>query len=771
MKRLLHRKSFIAAIDFILLIIIWIFFAPVQIGGQAFYVIVNGNSMEPLFHKGDLAILRATNEYSIGDIVDYKYPEIGNVFHRIVGISNGFYQMKGDHNSWVDGYTPVKNEIVAKYWFVIKGVGNYLTFLKSPWIIALIVGLFCVIMGSSMIIQSDEKKKKSKQNVANKVSYKLAGWGNGYWWTIYAIGLAALVLGVFAFTRPVMRTEKDSIPYEQKGIFSYNGSVGQEVYDTKNIQTGDPIYTTLSCNIHFLFDYSLVSSETFSGGGTYQVSAILQANNGWKKSFILVPESQFTGNSFHSDASFNTCDLNTIIKNTEAATQVENLQYSLVLNPVVQTKGQLAGVDLTDSFAPKLTFTVDPLELYLPGNFDATNDPINPTASGNVERSYIETNTLPIFGFQLPVSTARKIAVIVFLLSLIGIVAPMTIFNRAAQKDKKLQAKMLIGPMLVETLVSPVSGNERIVDLTSFEDLAALSERYNSTVFFHQQPLFTDYLVRENVLVYRFRQMIPLPEGKDQADFQREIYRALKKNEFALFFQPIYSIQNNKITQVEALLRWQHPEKGLLVASEFLPQAEKSELICLIDNWVLQKACRQLREWKESGSLQFVLTINISIQQLRDANLSKNIQDALLENQLPTDCLSIEISLDQLIFDTIVLNNLKQIRQLGVNVTVKSGDSGAINKLHQLEDVDQLKLSQNLVKQAISDPTSGSATHEIIEEAHRKKVGVTAVGVETSEEMGFFRLNACDSIQGNILSKPLSSGEIGQVIKENKGLK
>jgi signal peptidase I len=771
MKRLINLKTITPAISFVLFLLVWIFFAPIQVGGQSYYVIVNGNSMEPLFHKGDLVVLRTANEYAVGDIVDYKYPGIGNVFHRIVGINGGFYQMKGDHNSWVDGYTPVKREIVAKYWFVIKGIGKYLTFLKSPWIIALIAGLFCVIMGSSMIIKSDGKKKKNKQNVAARVSYKLANWRDGYWWTVYAIALAALVLGVFAFTRPLMRTGKDSISYSQKGTFSYNGGVAQAIYDTKEIQTGDPIYTTLSCNIHFLFDYSLESSEGFTGGGTYQVSAILQASNGWKKSFILVPENQFTGNSFHSDASFDTCDLNTIIKNTEAITQVENLQYSLILSPLVQTKGQLAGVVLNESFSPKLTFIVDPLELYLPNNSDPTNDPVHPAVSGNVERSYIETNTLPILGLQLPVATARKIALIVFLLSLIGIVVPMALFSQAAQKDKKLQAKMLIGPMLVETLVSPVSGNERIVDLSSFEDLASLSERSNSTVFFHQQPLFTDYLVRENALVYRFRQMIPLPEGKDQADFQKEIYRALKKDEFILFYQPIYSIQNNKITQVEALLRWQHPEKGLLLAGEFLPQAEKSDLICLIDNWVLQKACQQLREWKESGSLQFNLAINISIQQLRDPNLSKNIQDALLENQLPTDCLSIEISLDQLLFDTVVLNNLKQIRQLGVNVTVKSGDSGAINKLHQLEDVDQLKLSQNLVKQAISDPTSGSATHEIIEEAHRKKVGVTAVGVETSEEMGFFRLNACDGIQGNMLSKPLPSGEFNKIISQKNSAK
>ena len=395
-------------------------------------------------------------------------------------------------------------------------------------------------------------------------------------------------------------------------------------------------------------------------------------------------------------------------------------------------------------------------------------DPIHPSAEGQVQRTGLEANTLPIFGLALPVDLARKIALAAFVIALIGFLIPMLAFARASRKDKKLQAKMLMGPMLIETQVSPVSGNERIVDLTSFEDLAALSERNNSTVFFHQQALYIDYLVRENALVYRYRQMIALPEGKDRSNIQNEIYRALKKDEFVLFYQPIYLLQDGRITQVEALLRWQHPTKGLLLASEFLPYTEKSKLICLVDNWVLQKACQQMRELKESAALAFALAINVSIQQLRDPALARNIQDALLENQLPPDSLRIEISLDQLLFDTEVMNNLKQIRQMGINTTVKSGNSSAINKLHQLEGVDQLKISQSLVKEVISDPNAGNVTKGIIEEAHRNKVGVTAVGIETNEEMGFFRLNDCDGIQGNILSKPLPSGELKKILYGNK---
>jgi signal peptidase I len=765
MKRLFNLKVFYTVLSLSLFILLWIIFAPIQVGGQSYYVIINGNSMEPLFHKGDLVVLKSAQQFGVGDIVVYKYPGIGNVIHRIISVSGTHYQIKGDNNSWIDGYSPQKNEIIAKYWFSITGVGTIIGKLKSPWIIAGIVGFITLILGLSMITQKTNSDKQQRNSSNNKISYEIAGWRNGYWWVVYGLGIFAILLGIFAFSKPTTIPAKDMLSYTQNGSFSYGGSGEQDVYTSGGIQTGDPIYTALTCNVIFNFDYALNSELAFSGQGTYSIAGVLKASNGWKKSFILIPETQFSGNAITAQSSFDVCSLQTIIDSVEAATKVESLQYSFEFQPLVKINGQLAGNEFKDSFSPILTFLVDPQQLYLAPYDATTEDPIYPSAEGQVEIDEIAVNTLPILGLKVPVVAARGIAAVAFVLSLLGILIPMFLFTKASKEDKKLQAKMLVGQLLVETQVSPVNGNERIIDLTEFEDLVALSERTGSTLFFHQQALYTDYLVRENNLVYRYRQMISLPEGKERSNIENEISQALKNGEFILFYQPIYSLQDGHVTQVEALLRWQHPTKGLLLASEFLPYTEKTNLICLIDNWVLQKACQQMCEWKESGALNFVLAINISIQQLRDPNLAKNIEDALLENQLSPDSLSIEIPLDQLLFDSVVMNNMKNIRQIGVNLTVKSGNTSAIRKLHQLEGVDQLKISQNLVKEVLTDTSAQNVTRHIIEEAHRNKLGVTAVGIETSEEMGFFRLNDCDGIQGNILSRPMSSIELGKVLK------
>lgn len=713
--------------------------------------------MEPSFHKGDLVIVRQATDYSVGDIVVYRYPGIGNVFHRIISSQSGSYQMKGDNNFWTDSFSPEKKDIIGKFWFSIPALGKYLIFIKTPWVIAVFSGILCVMLGLSMI-----RKNEKKKEIFSRHLYSLANWRTPYWFLLYFVGIAALILGVVSFTHPLIRSDAASIPYQQEGKFSYTGEIAQNVYDSKEIQAGEPIYPALGCNIDLLFDYSFSSVQLFSGGGSYSLAAVLQANNGWTRSFELIPETQFVGEGFHVETPLNVCTLETIISDTESITGVNNLQYSLNLKPVVQITGKLGENNLQDVFSPVLTFVLDSQQLYLPQSTSSAEGGggLLQLKTGSLEYSTLVTNSLSILGAQIPVKTGRIVAAIVLGLTLLGMIIPTLIDSFWGNNDRKLHAKMLMGPSLIETQSSPVSGNERIVDVNQLEEIISLSERFESVVFFYQQTLFTDYLVRDQSVVYRYRQTVPLLESSEQTHNQNEIYRAIRENEFALFYQPTYSINKHQITQVEALLRWNHPEKGQLTASQFLFGLEESDLICLIDNWVLQSACRQLREWKEISPLTFVLSINISAQQLHDPKLARNIQDAFLENQLKAGDLSIEISLDQLQFDSVVLNNLKEIRQLGINIAVKSGEEENIRKLYQLEAVDQLKLSPQLTRNLVSNTSQFDWARQMIAEAHKRNLGVTAVGVETSEEMGFLRINSFDGIQGNVISQPVPSKEL-----------
>ncbi len=771
MKRLFNTKALFAAAGFVVVLLIWILFAPVQIGGNAFYVVVNGNSMEPGFSKGDLAVLKTASDFQVGDIVAYKYPGLGDVFHRIVEIKGNSYIMKGDHNSWLDSYQPTQEDLIARYWFAIPKVGLIVSLFKSPWMIALLAGILVLIMGLTMINSSRKELptgKGGKNKLSSRVGFKIARWRESYYWLFYAIGLIALVLGIVAFTRPITKTVNDKVEFQQNGIFTYSGRSDQSVYDTQGFTTGDPVFMALSCKVNFEFQYALLTPGEFNGGGAYQLLAALQGSNGWRRNVELTPEATFTGNKFDSKATLDICALRDLINNTESITAVQYLTYNVVINPKVKVQGQFDGLQLNDSFNPTLTFSIDQEQMYIPLNSNQSENPFQPMTSGFVSTSHTEANTISIFSLQLPVATARTISLVTLLVALLGLAIPMLIFSRSGQQNDKLKAKMMMGPMLVETLASPVSGAERLVDLVTFEDLVQLAESMGTTVFFHQQPLHVDYLVKDGNVVYRYRQPAKLLESRSDDVFIAEVHQAIINNEFALFFQPIRTLEDGRVNQVEALLRWNHPRKGMIMAGDFLPQAELSDAIKLIDQWVIENACAQLKKWQTSGIEPVILSVNISTQQLKDPLLSREIEDALLENQVKPNYLSIELSLDQLTFDAAVLNNLKEIKKLGVIITVKSIDSNSLDKLHTLETVDQLKLGRPIVGQVLQNEQTGKLAQQIIGEAHKKNVDVIAAGVETDEQIGFLRLNACDDVQGYLVSHPLSEKDIDAWLKSTK---
>jgi len=764
MKRLFNLHSITAAASFLAIILVWIFFAPIQVGGKVFYIIVNGSSMETGFHKGDLVLLREAKNYSIGDIVAYSHPDIGTVFHRIIGETADGFVMKGDNNPWTDSYVPNNADILGKYWIKLSNVGNVLSFLRSPLRLALFFGSIVLIIGIIMYLQ-DQKNKKKPGKVIEWAGNRLASWRDGYWWLMYSMGIIGLILGVVCFTRPLQTNLVTKLDYDQIGKFSYTGQADRSVYDTQTIQTGDPVYLALTCNVKFMFDYNFSSLVPFTVGGTYQLMATLEASNGWQRNFPLTPETSFTGDSFSASANFNVCQLNSIIEQTEAKTSVEQLQYFVKISPNVKINGVLSDQALNDQFNPEIKFSFDRQQLFYPPNSDLTSNPFAPAQNGFINKITPGANTISIFSFALSVQTGRTIALILLLVAVVGIIFPTIIYAKSKKENEPISAKMLIGQSLLETNISPINENERIVDLTSLENLAVLAERSGLPVFFNKKSYFVDYLVRQDNIVYRYRQLTTGLPGADN-EYRSEIIAAIKNHEFELYYQPIKSLQTGKVTQFEALVRWRHPEKGFLTAKEFLPQAEANNVVNLIDSWVLETACAQLQKWSEWGFNDLSLSINIFAQQLKEPSLANTLHEALIENHVDPQRLSIEISMDQLIFDANVMNNLKNIKTTGVRITVKSADFKSIDKLYTFKDVDQVKLAPRIVESVLADQKISDATREIIEEAHKQNMGVIATGVETPEQMGFFELNACDNVQGYLVSYPLSSDEVQVFLKK-----
>lgn len=131
----------------VLLVAAWVALVPPQLGGRSTFVIVNGNSMEPVLQRGDLVIIRAAASYQIGEIVTYRHPQIGPVIHRIIKRDGDFFIFKGDHNGWIDSYAPTQAELIGRLWLYVPGAGKMLGWLRKPLGMALLVGMIgCVLM-------------------------------------------------------------------------------------------------------------------------------------------------------------------------------------------------------------------------------------------------------------------------------------------------------------------------------------------------------------------------------------------------------------------------------------------------------------------------------------------------------------------------------------------------------------------------------------------------------------------------------------------------
>src|SRR5215216_2586024 len=220
MRKPLHLSAvLINLVLLIALIAIWIAFAPTLIGGRSSYVVVNGNSMEPGFHRGDLVIVQTASTYNVGDIVTYRNGDLNAfVIHRIIAIEQDHYVFKGDNNSWIDTYRPTHAELIGKLWIHVPKLGKGMEWLRYPIHMGLTIGLLGGILMASIMIKPKQHGKRK-----NRPSGNFGGVLEGGLYLFGFFVLAFLSLSIFSFIRPLTRPA-DKIQYQQESQFSYSAT-------------------------------------------------------------------------------------------------------------------------------------------------------------------------------------------------------------------------------------------------------------------------------------------------------------------------------------------------------------------------------------------------------------------------------------------------------------------------------------------------------------------------------------------------------------------
>ncbi|HET9403489.1 MAG TPA: EAL domain-containing protein, partial [Burkholderiales bacterium] len=267
-----------------------------------------------------------------------------------------------------------------------------------------------------------------------------------------------------------------------------------------------------------------------------------------------------------------------------------------------------------------------------------------------------------------------------------------------------------------------------------------------------------------------------MPEMNTRAQallsMESSLRRALDRGEFILHYQPKASAATGEITGVEALLRWQSPERGLISPAEFIPVLEETGLIVPVGDWVIKAACAQVKAWQRSGVEPVPVAVNLSARQFQSPKLGASIVAAVEESGIEPRFLELEITESSLMQNADgAISTLQYLKSCGINVSIDDFGTG-YSSLAYLKrfPLDALKIDRSFVRDITSDPDDATITRAVISMAHSLGLKVVAEGVETESQFEFLAENGCDEIQGYYFSRPLTADDCGSWLGEKRRL-
>jgi diguanylate cyclase (GGDEF)-like protein len=327
----------------------------------------------------------------------------------------------------------------------------------------------------------------------------------------------------------------------------------------------------------------------------------------------------------------------------------------------------------------------------------------------------------------------------------------------------RVQDAVDVADRALDSLRQPLSIEQRELHTTTSMGIAVYPDDAEEADTLFRNAAIAMYRAKEqgrdNYQLYTPAMNAPVA---DPLALESELRRALERKEFVVFYQPQVSISDSRVVGAEALVRWRHPERGLVAPADFIPMAEESGLIVPLGEWVLRTACAQAKAWQEAGLPPTRIAVNISGRQFQLRTLVDDVGRVLRETSLDPRCLQLEITESVAVQDVDFTSTmLGQLREMGVQIAIDDFGSGhsSLNYLKRLP-IDEVKIDQYFVRDLATDPNDAAIVGSIIAMAHELNLKVVAEGVETQEQLAFLEGRGCDVAQGALFGAAVPANAV-----------
>ncbi len=342
-------------------------------------------------------------------------------------------------------------------------------------------------------------------------------------------------------------------------------------------------------------------------------------------------------------------------------------------------------------------------------------------------------------------------------------------FTILLEDPKSVEDVIHIAERIQEETLTPIQLGERQVSTSTSIGIVFGDREYDHVETILRDADIAMYHAKQRGKAgYCFFDQNMREQAVSRLELEQRLQIALEKEEFCVYYQPILDLPNENLVGFEALVRWIHPQRGMISPIEFIPLAEANDVIFNLGNWVLREACLQTRQWQIDFPLSSPLSIsvNLSIKQFTQPSLVNDIMKILRETDFPPNTLQLEITESMLIEDrTRITKALTQLRALGVKVHIDDFGTGysSLSYLCQLP-LDALKIDRSFINLLNVDTSSEEIVRTIISLAKELNMETVAEGVETREQLTWLKHMKCDYAQGFLISKPMNAKDAGWFI-------